>query len=105
MTTLGCPHGPTEITGGPDVCPVCVKEREAAQKGLEHTQRMLQLLEHKEHVQRRVADGWYAIHTCQECKREFTSPGCSHSHVVLHVYHGETWWQCWDCEQKFVQEK
>ena len=31
--------------------------------------------EHEEHVQRRLADGWYAVHTCQECKREFNSPG------------------------------
>ena len=30
--------------------------------------------EHSEHIARRLADGWYALHTCQECKREFNSP-------------------------------
>ena len=33
------------------------------------------MTEHEEHIARRVADGWYAVHTCQECKREFNSPG------------------------------
>ena len=33
------------------------------------------MTEHGEHVARRLADGWYAVHTCQECKREFNSLG------------------------------
>lgn len=31
--------------------------------------------EHREHVQRRLADGWCALHACEDCKREFNSPG------------------------------
>lgn len=31
--------------------------------------------EHGEHLQRRLADGWYAIHTCLECQREKNEAG------------------------------
>ncbi len=30
--------------------------------------------DHAEHKTRRFADGWYALHTCEDCKREFNSP-------------------------------
>ena len=26
--------------------------------------------EHDEHMQRRLANGWYALHFCQECQEE-----------------------------------
>ena len=26
--------------------------------------------EHEEHIARRLADGWYALHFCQECQEE-----------------------------------
>ena len=26
---------------------------------------------HKEHVARRLADGWYALHFCQQCRQEW----------------------------------
>ena len=111
MSIPGCPHGPVEITGGPDSCPDCLKEQDAAREKLEEARRKIERLEHTEHVQRRVADGWYAVHTCQECKREFNQPGqseqtaptgCGHQQVMRHDYHTETWWQCEDCEQKFT---
>ena len=35
--------------------------------------------EHSEHIARRLADGWYALHTCQKCKREFNSPSTPRS--------------------------
>ena len=74
MSIQGCPHGPTELTGGPDTCPDCLKGQDAARDALEDAQRELERLEHEEHIIRRLADGWYALHTCEECKREFNSP-------------------------------
>ena len=65
--------------------------------------------EHSEHIARRLADGWYALHTCQECRREKAAhdvdktglTGCGHPHVMRHDYDTETWWQCEDCDLKF----
>ena len=34
MSIEGCPHGPSYLTGGPDSCPDCLKERDAAQDSL-----------------------------------------------------------------------
>ena len=31
--------------------------------------------------------------------------GCGHPHVIRHDFGGETWWQCWDCEQRFEAVK
>ena len=28
------------------------------------------MTEHEEHIARRLADGWYALHFCQECQEE-----------------------------------
>ena len=75
MSLQGCPHGPVEITGGPNTCPDCLKGQDDARESLEDGQRELEHLEHEEHVARRLADGWYAVHFCQECREEWNREG------------------------------
>ena len=45
MSVEGCPHGPVEITGGPDTCPDCLKERGAAEEHMGAVEKKVQALQ------------------------------------------------------------
>ena len=68
MSKPGCPHGPT---GGLNYCSDCLNERNAVRENLEDVRQRLARLEHEEHIQRRLADGWYALHFCRQCRAEW----------------------------------